>query len=622
MTANVSNGAESPPGDVRHPVVRPPSFTRQFLRLAGAYWSSEDRFKVWSLTMLLAGLTVAQVVVPVMINGWSQRLFDALEQHSMDRFMVQIGALSIILVASMTVTATHLAVKRRMQLGWRRWLTRRLLDDWMDAGRHFQVKFMPGHHDNPDGRIAEDIRNVTESAIDLAHSFVYCVLLLASFAQILWSLSGDLPVEILGLQLNIPGHMVWVAMLYATAGTGAALLLGRPLVRAVDKRQTVEANFRFGLVRARENSEAIALVHGEGDERRRLTDLFRGIQYGWNFQTGALIKIFLFTSGYSVLSTAFPVIVAAPRYIAGAITLGVLMQTAQAFQQMAAALSWPIDNLAKGAEWRASVDRVLGLHDALQDLKEDVSHVDRHTIAVETSTGPVLAFRDLAVANPDGMAVVVGFDAEIGLGERVLISGDPRAAVKLFKVVARLWPWGQGRVELPAGASIFFMPQRPYLPIGTLRDAISYPSPPDGFDDETLGSVLDRVGLAHQVHRLDESDAWEQRLTAGDQQRLGFARLLLHRPNWIFIQEATDTLDGDSEEDMMRLVQEEFEGATIITVGYRPALEAYHQRKLTLVRNTDGLVMIKETRLRREAARSQASPQKWHHKLLGMLKKK
>ncbi len=540
----------------------------------------------------------------------------------MDRFMVQIGALGVILLASMTVTATHLAVKRRMQLGWRRWLTRRLLDDWMAAGRHFQVNFMPGHHDNPDGRIAEDIRNATESAIDLAHSFVYCILLLASFAEILWSLSGDLPLTVFGVEIDVPGHMVWVAMLYATAGTGAALMLGRPLVRAVDKRQTVEANFRFGLVRARENSEAIALVHGEADERRRLTDLFRGIQSGWNYQTGALIKIFLFTSGYSVLSTAFPVIVAAPRYIAGTITLGVLMQTAQAFQQMAAALSWPIDNLAKGAEWRASVDRVLGLHDALQDLKEDISHVDQHTISVETSEGPLLAFRNLSVANPDGMAVVVGFDAEIALGERVLISGDPRAAVKLFKVVARLWPWGQGTVALPVGASIFFMPQRPYLPIGTLRDAISYPAPPDGFDDDALAAVLDRVGLAHQIHRLDESDTWEQRLTAGDQQRLGFARLLLHRPNWIFIQEATDTLDGDSEEDMMRLVQEEFEGATIITVGYRPALEAYHQRKLTLVRNTDGLVMIKETRLRREAARSQAGNQRWHHKLLGMLKKK
>jgi putative ATP-binding cassette transporter len=593
------------------PAVRPSGFFAQFLAMAAPYWNSDDKWTVRGLTALLVVLTLGQVAVPILINQWSANLFNALEQRSMDRFLVQVLALLGILAVAITITSTHLIIKRKLQVGWRRWLTRRLLDDWMADGRHYLVSHMPGDHDNPDGRIAEDIRNTVESAIDLAHSLFYCLLLLISFTQILWSLSGMLSVTVFDTELAIPGHMVFASILYATAGTTAAVLIGRPLVRTVNMRQTVEANFRFGLVRVREHSEAIALLHGEPDERRRLSDLFTAVRRGFNVQTSALAKVFVFSTGYSVLASGFPFLIAAPRYIAGVISLGELMQISQAFQQMTSALSWPVDNLSKAAEWKASVERVLSLHNALQELKSQQSQTlaaSANTIAVETGDRPALVFDDLCVTRPDGGRVVSNFSETIAAGERVLISGDPGAAIKLFKVVAGLWPWGCGKVFKPNDADIFFMPQRPYLPIARLRSVLAYPAGPDSFDAEFLTAALERVGLGSLCGRLEETNTWENVLTLGEQQRLGFARLLLHRPNWIFIQEATDAMHPDGEHAMMQLVREEFPEATVITVGYHSALEAYHERKLTLEPSTDGQVEVKASTLAGRDRRRKMSP--------------
>lgn len=567
------------------------------MRLAGPYWSAEDRWLARGLTTALFILTVAQVAVPIAINLWSQRLFDALEQRSTPTLMLLIGILFLIIFANMGITTLHLIVKRNLQLGWRRWLTRTILDDWMRDGRHYQVTHIEGEHDNPDGRIAEDARIATEYAVDLAHSLIYCLLLLVSFTKILWSMSGPASIEIGTFRIDIPGHLVWVALAYATIGTLFALALGRPLVRAANKRQTNEANYRVGLMRARENSEAIALIQGDADERRRFVRLFGAAAEAWHRQTVALTHISLFTSGFSVLSTAFPFLVSAPRYIAGTISLGVLMQTAQAFQQMQGALSWPIDNLAKGAEWKASVERVLGLRNALSRLEEDVSFAnDDDQIVIQTGDRPALVFQGVSIANPDGKLVIHGFDAEINEGERLMISGDPGAAVKLFKAVAGLWPWGCGRIELPRDASIFFMPQRPYLPFGSLRNSLGYPAPPKTFDDAQITFALNAVGLDGLIGRLNDRQSWEKLLTAGEMQRLGFARMLLHRPNWIIIQAATDALGREGEEEMIRLVEAEFPQATVLTVGYRASLDPYHQRKMIMLRSADGLSLIEDRR--------------------------
>ncbi|WP_245593382.1 ABC transporter ATP-binding protein/permease [Azospirillum halopraeferens] len=572
-------------------------FARRFLDLTGGYWSGPDRWKVRLLSVALLALTVVGVVVPVLINLWSQRFFDALEQRSMDRFMTMIVAIIGIIALNILNTVLHLRVKRRLQLGWRAWLTEKLLDDWVSKGRQHQVTYLPGDHDNPDGRIAEDIRISTEYAIDLGLSLIYCVLLLASFTSILWELSGAPEVTVFGYTVTVPGYLLYVALLYAGAGTTIAMLMGQPLVHAANRRQGYEADFRFGLARVREHAQAVALLHGEGDERRRLFGLFQGVRQGWHRQTRALSNMMTFTSAYSVLSTAFPILVAAPRYISGAISLGVLMQTAQAFQQTVAALSWPIDNLPRVAEWKASVERVLGLHDALKRLDAEVAGNGGARILVERlDTEHNLSFRNVAIAETDGRPLVEPFDLEIRPGERVLIAGDAGAAIRLFRAVARVWTWGSGRISLPAHTRVFFMPQRPYLPHGSLRAALSYPGGPEKVDDGQARDALARVGLTHLLPRLDDSDHWDEIMALPEQQRLGFARLLIRRPDWIFVEHATDALDPDGEEDMLRLLDAEFPAATLLTIGSHPGLEAHHRRKVTLERTGDA-VRVRDERL-------------------------
>ena len=603
------------------PSPRGANFFRQFMDLSAPYWNSEERLKVRGLTALLVFLTLCQVGSPVLINLWSKQLFNALEQRNLDQFVTMIGALAGILAFAMAVTATHMAIKRRLQIGWRQWLTRRILDNWMSEGRHYQLGHIPGEHDNPDGRIAEDVRNATESAIDLAHSLLYCFLLLASFTQILWTLSGVVHVTLFGTDIGIPGHMVVISFLYASAGTTAAVVIGRPLVKAANKRQTNEANFRFGLVRVRENSESIALMHGETDERRRLRNLFTGVLTAWDRQTSALARVFLFSSAYSVLATGFPILISAPRYIAGVITLGELMQVAQAFQQMTAALSWPVDNLSKAAEWKASVERVLSLQNALARLHQDEACQSDGRICLAKTDHPRLGFRNLSIANPDGSSVVNNLDAEILAGEKVLISGDPGASVKLFKVVAGLWPWGSGRIELPSEAIIAFMPERPYIPIGSLRGVLSYPADPDTYEIDQYGAALRRVGLGHLLPRLREQTAWEQILTAAEQQVLGFARLLLRRPDWIFLEHATSSLSPQGEEEMMHLVEQEFPHATMLTVGHNPSLDAFHQRKLILEGGANGLATLRETVLGQVDRRRRMTPMDLRHWLIHPLRR-
>ncbi len=283
----------------------------------------------------------------------------------MDRFVTQVGIFVLIVAGAVLANAFHMVARRRLNIAWRAWLTERVVGDWMAEARHYQIAQIPGDHDNPDGRIAEDIRIATEYAVDLAHTLLYASLLLIAFVGVLWTLSGT--IRLLGI--DVPGHMVALSVGYAALGSSVAFLLGRPLVRATDLRQTREADFRFGLVRARESAEPIALARGEARQRSRLAALFDGIRPAWAAQSEGMARLTGFAAGYIVLAPVFPILVTTPRYIAGTITLGGVMQIAQAFQQVTAALSWPVDNLQRIAEWRASVERVLALEEALRVVR-------------------------------------------------------------------------------------------------------------------------------------------------------------------------------------------------------------------------------------------------------------
>jgi len=558
-------------------------FFIQFIHLAGPFWNSEDKAAIRSRTLSLIVLTVMQMGLAVIITEWSAALFNALEQHSMSGLLKQVALLILIFAGSMAVTVTHLKIKRRLQVDWRNWLTERVIGQWMDKAHHYQVTHIQtASHDNPDGRIAEDIRIATEDAIALCHSLFYSVLVLIGFTAILWSLSGKVIVDLGLFEISLYGHLVWIAIIYAAAASFLGWRIGKPLIHATDVRQTTEANFRFNLVTARENSLAIALIHGEADEQKRFFRLFRDIVDAYNRQTHAMSHIMLFTSGYSVLSMAFPVLVSAPRYILGSMTLGALMQSVQAFQQMTSALSWPVDNMSAVAQWRASVERVLSLMKALDDLEQELVRADPHRIVLEKGDDSVLRFQDLCIARLDNVVCVSSLNAEIRAGERIFIAGNAFTGSKLFKAIAGLWPWGSGRIELPDEEPMFFMPPRPYLPAGTLRAAICYPSTDEAVSQAELEHALQLAGLQELVEQLDQVDFWDKALPREQQQRLGMARLLLRRPRWILLQEAFDSLDPDGETEMFRLICQELPDATLLTVTNQPSAEAFHQRQIVV----------------------------------------
>lgn len=564
-------------------------FMRRWLRLAGPYWSGEHKWRVRSVTAALVALTVAQVGLAIWTNYWNRALFDALEARSMARFVAQIGVFAVIFALTMAVTALHLHVKRWLQIDWRRWLTGRLLGKWMTRGGHYPLQYAPGEHDNPDGRIADDIHVATEVAIALAHTLLFSLLMLGSFVDILLSVSGTATLP--GTALAVPGYLVLLAFLYAGVGTGLGLLLGRPLVRTTDRLQTLEANFRFGLARSRENAEAIALMQGEPVEREHASRQFADIELGWNRQTVAYLGIVSFSTGYGALLPVFPILVAAPQYIAGAMSLGVLMQAAQAFQRLTSALSWPVDSLGDLARCKASAERVLSLHEDLLALEAEARASallgDGQRIQRREGETAELALRDLSIAEPDGRVIVAACNATVTRGERVLIGGDATAAVALFKAVAGLWPWGQGEVLLPRGEPIYYMPQRPFMPEGTLRAALSYPLPPGRFDDAALRDAMQCAGLAWLVPRLGESEQWGHALPPRTLQRIGFARLFLHRPAWVFMEEASSTFEPKGEDAMFRTLRQRLPDATVLTVGFHAELEQHHTRRIVLTRAGD-----------------------------------
>lgn len=556
------------------------SFFMDFVRFAGGFWFSDNKKIVWRLTVILVGLTVLQIVMAVLVNKWNAALFDAIEQHSMSGLTKQIMVLLVIMLASILITVSHLTVKRRLMIDWRTWLTEKVTDRWMNDGRHYLVSHMPGEHDNPDERIAEDCRIATESAISLGHSLFYSCLSLISFTQILWSLSGVITVDFV-YTFDLRGHLVWIAIVYAGLASWLGWLVGIPLTKATYANQTAEANFRSGLIDARENSQAIALIEAENFEKKRFRKLFTQIQEVWSQQTGAWQYILAFSTGYGLLSMAFPVLVSSPRYISGAISLGALMQSAQAFQEMASALSWPVNNLASIALWRASVERVLGLIKALDTVDEEIAKPEHHWIVVEQANKPVLALRDLTIAKLNGPVLASGINMEIQQGDHVLITGNTFTGAKLFRAIAQLRPWGSGRIELPNNDKLFFMPPRPHLPANfTLREAICYPKSGSCFTPEEIAQTLMVVGLKHLIEQLDNVDVWTRSLSRKEQQRLGMVRLLLNKPHWIFLQEAFDSLDAASEEQMLRLIHQHLPNATLLNITHLESAPLFHDKTL------------------------------------------
>ncbi len=576
----------------------PHSSVRAFAVVACGYWTAPGyRALAWLLTAGLALTTAANVGVALWLNVWNRDFFNALEKRDLALLLNLLWILAAIVASAGVGVAIQLHIRRRLQINWRSWLSHITVLRWLHSGRQYQLGLLAEDVDNPDGRIAEDIRVSTEYAVEFAQSILQCVLQLFTFLGVLWVLSGALPVRLAGVAFDLPGYMVWCAVAYAIIGSALTYALGRGLIPAGNARQGREADFRSGLTRAREHAEGIALMHGESDERERLRGSLFSLRSAWNVQTRGQGNLSLLTSSLAYLAPIVPLIVALPRYLSGQIQLGGLMQTAQAFSSVQWALSWLIDNFPKFADWRASTDRIVHLHLALTDLEDSAEANDGSRIELHAaSNDDRLIMRELGVARPDGEFLVAEAEIEIKRPERVLIRGESGSGKStIMRAVAGVWPWGRGAIHLPTGA-ITFMPQKPYFPVGTLRDVMLYPKAPElmskeGITDETLKDMLHKVGLDHLRDRLDETERWDHILSGGEQQRVAFARVLIHKPDWIFMDEATSALDETGQDNVMKLLIEELPESSIVSIGHRPGLEAFHTRELTLVPGKEGATL-------------------------------
>lgn len=549
------------------------SLLRAAWAIARPYWFSEDRWPARGLLGVIVVMNLTLVGVSVMINHWNARFYDALQNKDQAAFLHEIMVFCGLAAAYILIAVYQVYLTQMLQIRWRRWLTEHYLANWLAARAYYRLELAQGGADNPDQRIADDIRLFVADSLTLSLGLMRELVTLFSFLGILWGLSGGLVLPVLGVE--IPGYMVWVALLYAVGGTWLTHKIGRPLITLNFNQQRFEADFRFGLIRLRENAEGVALYHGERGETQELRGRFGALMTNWWGIMSRQKKLSFFTIGYAQVANIFPFVVAAPRYFAGDIQLGGLMQTASAFGSVQGALSWIIDVYARLAEWTATINRLTSLQSAIAASPSDA-------ISFRPAPDQRLMINDLTVRLPDGRALVAHADIEIKAGDRVLIMGPSGCGKStLFRAMAGIWPFATGQIAQPSG-SVLYLPQRPYLPLGDLRQVVSYPSPAGSFPDTLLQEALNAVDLAPLGRDLDLNDQWARRLSPGEQQRLAFARILLQKPDWLFLDEATAALNPEKEAALYQLITHRLPGITIISIGHRAELIGLHSRCLII----------------------------------------
>jgi vitamin B12/bleomycin/antimicrobial peptide transport system ATP-binding/permease protein len=564
-------------------------------RLASPYFSSEDKWPGRILLAAVIAIELSIVGINVLLNSWNNVFYNALQDKDWNGFVYQLGYFCVLATAFILLAVYQLYLNQWLQIRWRRWLTRTYLDHWLEGANHYRMQLLGDAADNPDQRIADDIRQFIELTLTIGLQLLNSFVTLASFMVILWSLSAAAPLHIFGEKFDIPGYLLWAALIYACVGTAFTHLIGRPLIALNFQQQRYEADFRFNLVRVRENSEQIALLDGERAEGGRLLLRFGNVVANWMAIMSRQKKLTFLTAGYTQASVVFPFIMVSPAYFAGAIQLGGLMQTANAFGQVQSALSVFVNVYRQLAEWRAVVDRLSGF-DASIAIARDAA-VRPPVITVAPADANAVSIKDLSVRLPNGVPLISADDVTIKVGERVLVSGPSGAGKStLFRALAGVWPFGEGAITVPKNARMMILPQRPYFPIAPLASAVAYPAEPGQFDAATIAELISAVGLPALVPRIEEEAHWNRMLSLGEQQRLGIARALLYRPDFLFLDEATASLDEPSEAALYRLLDQRLPQATVVSIGHRSTLAAFHRRRLTFT-GADDRHVVQETAL-------------------------
>jgi vitamin B12/bleomycin/antimicrobial peptide transport system ATP-binding/permease protein len=537
------------------------------------------------------------------MNAWNRAIFDALQTRDAPT-VAQLSLLYFVILAfSVLLGITQVHFRMAIQRRWRAWLNDQLVDRWLNNGRYYQLNLVKGDHANPEYRIADDVRIATESPVDFVSGVTHALLSAATFIVVLWTIGGALDVTVAGLQLHIPGFLVIAALAYALLASGAMVLVGRRFVSASESKNQSEAEYRYLLTRLRENGESIALIQGEEEERAGLARTLRKVLSAWRDIAVQTMKTTSVSQTSGFIAPVLPIILCAPKFLDGSMSLGQVMQAASAFTIVQGAFNWLVDNYPKLADWTASARRAASLMVSLDALEEaEVGDAVGRIAVNREADGPALRLRDLSVTLDDGTAVVGETDVAIEPGERVLIAGESGTGKStLVRAIAGLWPWGGGSIEVKKGAKMFLLPQRPYVPVGTLRRAATYPDAPDSRSIEQVADAFKRVGLGHLTDKLDEEGPWDQTLSGGEKQRLAFSRILLHSPDIVVLDEATAALDPASQIKLMELVADRPE-TTLLSVGHRPELEAFHTRKIELERRGEGAKLVRDVDLPTEPA--------------------
>src|SRR3954449_10028073 len=577
---------------------------------ARGFWGSNGNRLAWVFSAGLLILIVVHVGFQYGINVWNRAMFDAIEKRDSATVFHLSAVFFPLAIGSVLLGVAQVFARMGIQRRWRGWLTGSVMTRWLAQGRYYQLNLVGGDHKNPEYRIAEDLRIATDSPVDFVAGVTAALLSAATFIVVLWTIGGALTVTLGGTTLTIPGFLVIAAIVYAAIASGSIMVIGRRFVQISEDKNQAEAEYRYALTRVRENGESIALLGGEEEERDGIDKTFTKVLRQWARLAGQHMRTTLVSQGSSLIAPVVPLLLCAPKFLSGTMTLGEVMQAASAFTIVQTAFGWLVDNYPRLADWNACARRIASLMMSLDGLEraeigDGVGRIKRG----ETAGEAMLSLKDLSVTLDDGTAVVGEAEVSVEAGERLLVAGESGTGKStLVRAIAGLWPWGGGTIGFHPDRRLFMLPQKPYVPSGTLRRAIAYPGAAEDWSVEQIGEALDKVGLKHLIDKIEEDAPWDQTLSGGEKQRLAFARLFLHNPDIIVLDEATSALDDKSQDKMMELLTRTLPKATIVSVAHRIELEAFHSRKIVLEKRKGGARLVSDIDL---------IPRKGKRRLLG-----